>query len=428
MTPTDHPPHGAGQQQARRRTPVGEPLRLLRSARPWRSIAWLLTGWVTASLWIAGTLALLVVPALGVVLLLGGVPFGGVERWRLRMVDPAPAPSPHRPPDRSGVWRWMHTRIGEPATWRSLGYALVFSLALSWVDLVVGLLVVCVAQVICWPLLAAVIPEFEPDALFGLIPGEGPASYAATVLGLALLPPVLYLITAYAAARAALTRYFLVDRDEAGADRRVRELSRSRERILSAMDAGRSRIERDLHDGTQQRLTGLIMTLGMARLRLADASEEARAAVEDAYRQARTTLAELRELVRGIHPQVLTVRGLSPAVADLAERCAVPVDVRIDLPQRPPEPIEAAAWFVISEALTNVAKHSRASRAWVHCRRRGSTLVLEIGDDGIGGADPAGGTGLLGLSDRASVLHGTIVFDSPKGGPTRVRAELPCDW
>jgi signal transduction histidine kinase len=242
------------------------------------------------------------------------------------------------------------------------------------------------------------------------------------------MPVVAYLLTAFAAARAALTRAVLAWRGREELDARVLELSRSRARILQASDAQRRRIERDLHDGAQQRLTGLIMTLGLARLDLADAPPAARAVVDRAHEESKRVLADLRDLVHGIHPQVLTDRGLAPALAGLAERCPVPVELDVDLPERLPEPVEAAAWFIVSEALANVAKHSRARRAWVLARRVGQLLVLEVRDDGVGGADPARGTGLVGLADRVSVLDGRIVLASPPGGPTVLRVELPCGW
>jgi signal transduction histidine kinase len=406
---------------------TGPPLRFLASSWPWRSAAYLLTGWTIGIVWVTVTMLLLVVPAFGLALLLGGIPLAAVERRRLRLVDPAPAPSPHSRPARPGIWAWLNTRFRERVTWRELGYAVLFSLGLAWVDAAVGLLVFCAVYVIFFPLLVAVIPGYQPE-LFGLIPARHPEALLATVAGLAVFSITLYLITAYAAGRAALTRRFLVDRADTSPDRQVRELSRSRERILDAMDAQRRRIERDLHDGAQQRLTGLIMTLGMARLRLADGPQPAREAVEDAHRQARETLNELRELVQGIHPQVLTNRGLSPAVTELAERSPIPVDVRIQLPHRPPEAVEAAAWFVISEGLTNITRHSHAAHAWVTCAYSGTMLIVEVGDDGTGGGDPGHGTGLHGLGDRVSVLHGRITLDSPAGGPTLLRAELPCDW
>ncbi|OLF19118.1 sensor histidine kinase [Actinophytocola xanthii] len=408
------------------RTLTGGPSRFLASSWPWRSVAYLLTGWIVAMLWVAVTALLLIVPAFGLVLLLGGIPLGVVERRRLRLIDPVPAPSPHSPPARPGLVAWLGTRFREAVTWRELGHAVLFSLVLAWVDAAVGLLVLCAGYVMAFPVLIALIPEYQPE-LFGLIPARQPEALLATALGLAVLPITLYLVTAYAAARATLARRFLVDRPDANTEHRVRELSRSRERILDAMDAQRRRIERDLHDGAQLRLTSLIMTLGMARLELAATPGPASEAVEDAYRQARTTLSELRELVQGIHPQVLTNRGLPPAVTEIAERSPVPVDVRFELPHRPPGAVEAAAWFVISEGLTNVARHSQADRAWVTCAYAGTLLVVEVGDDGVGAADPDRGTGLQGLTDRVSVLHGRITLSSPPGGPTVLRAELPCE-
>ena len=428
MTTATRLPEAAANVTTSQRTLAGNPLRFLVSSRPWRSVAYLLTSWIVAVLWIAGTFALLLVPALGLILLLGGIPLAAIERWRLRWIDATPAPSPHRPQDRPGIWVWLSTRFRERVTWRELGYALLFSLVLAWMDALVGLFIFCVVYVIGFPLMNGLVPEYQPDFLFGLIPAEYPGAFLATALGIAILPVVLHLIAAYASGRAALTRFFLLDRDNTNADQQVRELSRSRERIIDAMDAQRRRIERDLHDGAQQRLTGLIMSLGVARLQLAGAPKPAQDAVEEAYQQARTALSELRELVHGIHPQVLTNRGLAPAITELAERCPVPVEVQIDLPRRPPEPVEAAAWFIIGEALTNVAKHGHASRAWIRCHQPGSSVILEVGDDGIGGGDPSNGTGLLGLTDRVSVLHGNVTLDSPVGGPTLLRAELPCDW
>ncbi|MFG1922241.1 sensor histidine kinase [Cryptosporangium sp. NPDC048952] len=404
---------------------TSDPLRFLTSSWPWRSTAYLLTSWIVAMVWVSATALLLIVPAFGLALLLGGIPLAAFERRRLRLIDPAQPESPHVRPPRPGFWAWLSTRFREATTWRELGYAVLFSLVLAWVDAIVGLLVACALYLIAFPVLVSVIPEYQPE-LFGLIPARRPEALLATVAGLAFLPVTLYLVTAFASCRARLTRHFLVSR-RADADRRVRELSRSRERILDAMDAQRRRIERDLHDGAQQRLTGVIMTLGRARLQLAAAPGPARETVEDAYQQARSTLSELRELVHGIHPQVLTNRGLSPAVIEVAERLGIPVGVRIDLPHRPPETVEAAAWFVISEGLTNIARHSKADRAWISCTYVDGMVIVEVGDDGLGAADPDHGTGLHGLGDRVSVLRGRITLDSPVGGPTVLRAELPCD-
>jgi signal transduction histidine kinase len=190
-------------------------------------------------------------------------------------------------------------------------------------------------------------------------------------------------------------------------------------RLGAALDEQRRRIERDLHDGAQLRLTAVTMALGVARV---DDDERAvRAQVDRAYDQARLALAELRELVHGLHPR----DGLGPALAALAERSAVPLDVEVDVRARPPAAVEAAAWFVANEAVANIAKHSGACRAWVRCTQRAGVLHVEVGDDGRGGADPRG-TGLSGLAERVTALGGRLRVHSPEGGPTVLRAELPC--
>ncbi|GAA3773673.1 sensor histidine kinase [Plantactinospora mayteni] len=391
------------------------PRRFLGSWWPWRSLGYLLSGVLVASLWLAGVLVLVFVPAAGIVVLLAGIPFGRVERWRLRLVDRTPALSAHRRPGRPGLWAWLATRFRETSTWRELGYALLFSFGLAWLDLCVALLVLCGAYLLGFPLVLHFTPvEYRPvEVLWWDVTGN-PESLLVTAAGVVVLPVLLYLGTAYAAGRAALTRSVLARQPEEFLRAEVVQLNRSRARILEASDAQRRRIERDLHDGAQQRLTGLIMTLGLAR-----------DLVHRAYDEANQALAELRDLVRGIAPRVLTDRGLAPALDELAGRCAVPVDVAVRLDARPPEPVETAAWFVVAEALTNVVRHSRAGRARVTVERDGDDLTVEVRDDGIGGADPGRGSGLVGLADRVSVLAGRILLTSPPGGPTVLRVELP---
>jgi signal transduction histidine kinase len=190
--------------------------------------------------------------------------------------------------------------------------------------------------------------------------------------------------------------------------------------------ADHRRIERDLHDGAQARLTAVIKGLGRARRRLASDPEAARSLVEAAYLEAQRALEELHDLARGVQPPILTDRGLDAAISALTARTAVPVDVDVQVPERPAAAVESAAYLIVAEALSNVAKHARASRARVSVGRVGDRLVVEVGDDGVGGADPAGGTGLAGLADRAAALDGHLEVTSPPGGPTLVHAELPC--
>src|SRR4051794_15326946 len=204
---------------------------------------------------------------------------------------------------------------------------------------------------------------------------------------------------------------------------RVEELRASRARLVQAGDAARRRLERDLHDGAQARLVALALTLGSARSR-ADGDPELEALLARAAEELQTSLNELRELARGIHPALLTDRGLEPALRSLAARATVPVTVDAAL-DRLPGAVESAAYFVASEGLANVAKYAHASRATVAVRRAGRHVVVEVADDGIGGADANRGSGLRGLADRVAALDGTIAVDSPAGRGTRLRAEIP---
>jgi signal transduction histidine kinase len=211
--------------------------------------------------------------------------------------------------------------------------------------------------------------------------------------------------------------------------RRVADLAESRAGVLDAADAERRRIERDLHDGAQQRLVSLAVNLGLARATLGDLPEDARKVIDEAHREAKEAIAELNDLVRGLHPAVLEDRGLDAALSGVAARLPIPVRVAVDLPQRPSPTVEAVAYFVVSEALTNVVKHAQATRADVTVERIGETLLVVVADDGAGGADLAvagGGTGLAGLTKRVASVDGTFSCRSPAGGPTVITVELPC--
>jgi signal transduction histidine kinase len=207
---------------------------------------------------------------------------------------------------------------------------------------------------------------------------------------------------------------------------RLAELQASRARLVAATDAERRRIERDLHDGTQQRLVSIAMALGLAESKLA----ADRPAVQPVLREARdalaVALAELRELTQGIRPAILVERGLAAALDDLSRRAALPVRLEIALSGRLPEQVEGAAYFVASEALANAAKHSHASEVRLTASRQGPLLVLEVADDGIGGAGAGGGSGLRGLADRIEALGGRLTVSSPPGRGTTMRAEIPC--
>ncbi|MEV0243519.1 sensor domain-containing protein [Streptomyces sp. NPDC050674] len=403
------------------------------SAWPWRSAVYLLTGAVTGAVVLVGIVVsavaggVLALALVGLPLLLGtalaGLPVAAVERLRLRLVDAEPAPDPHRAPTEPGLRAWLSTRLRERATWRELGHALLFAGLLWPVDaLAFAVLLLGPLSVVATPVLMAVLGEAKVLKVW--LVTTWPAAVGWAALGLVLLVLGVYLLGVVAGARAGLTRLLIAPR-EADLGARVVELARSRVRLVDAFEAERRRIERDLHDGAQQRLVALTMTLGLARL---DAPPGPLAdQLAKAHQEAGAALAELRELIHGIHPKVLADYGLEAAVADAADRSAVPVDVDLELPGRLSPAVEAAAYFVVCEALANVGRHSGADRAEVSGGHRDGRLLLRIRDDGRGGARAGEGSGLTGLADRVSVLDGRLSLSSPPGGPTLLCVEIPCE-
>jgi signal transduction histidine kinase len=372
--------------------------------------------------------ALIGLPLLGVVLRLGDW-FARAERARfafvLGMTIPAwPAPgAPGRAGFRWGIiprWR-MWT---EPATWGELGYALLrlpvsaAAAAVSITAWAVGLILLTL------PLYRWSMPSGGPMLGSTVLHSRAEVT-ALAVAGLLIVLAAPQLTRGLASADGALARRLLGPRRDLAA--RVTELEISRERVVDAAEAERRRIERDLHDGAQQRLVALAMELGRAKAKFADDLDAARELVDQAHVQAKEALTELRNLVRGVHPPVLTDRGLDAALSGLAALCPVPADVHVDVPVRPRAAVEAVAYFLVAEALTNVAKHSRASQAKVVVEGHGypGALTVVVSDDGIGGADVRG-QGLSGLADRVSGVDGTLSVESPVGGPTIIAAELPC--
>ncbi|GAA3570642.1 sensor histidine kinase [Nonomuraea rosea] len=373
------------------------PLPFLGSAWPWRCAAYLLAsalpGAVVTIVVVAAGSAFEVTPlsvVAGLAVLAPAIPpLAGFERRRLRLVDGVPLPDAH---DRRR---------------RELGLAVMTVFALWWIDLVM------VAFTVGGPLLLMLSPVVQPE-------GEPALVWSACVAGVLLLPVAAYTITAWGGARGVLVRAMLAPQSS-----ELGEVLRSRARLVDAYETERRRIERDLHDGAQQRLVSLSMRLGLARLDLPDDSQAGRL-LDQAHEEAKQALAELRELIRGVHSQVLTERGLAAAADDVAGRSPVPVDVDVTLPGRLPAAVEVTAYYAVSEALANLAKHSGAARASVTGRVDGGTLVVEVRDDGTGGADPAKGSGLTGLADRLAVVGGRLSLSSPLGGPTLVRVEIPC--
>ena len=209
--------------------------------------------------------------------------------------------------------------------------------------------------------------------------------------------------------------------------RRITELEETRAGAVERQETELERIERDLHDGAQARLVALGMSLGMAEQKLASDPVAAQELLAEARRGTHEALEELRSLARGIHPPLLADRGLYAAVSALADRTPLEVNVAVDLPRRPPRNVETAAYFVAAEALANAGKHARAGRVDIDVRADAHDLVVAVVDDGSGGADPGGG-GLRGLAHRVEALDGTLEVVSPAGGPTTIRAVIPCEW
>ncbi|WP_433243862.1 histidine kinase [Actinomadura nitritigenes] len=330
--------------------------------------------------------------------------------------DPAgdrPRPSWRRWPFTAGAWRQVaYHFVAGP-----LAVAMAALVGAVWS----GGLLLATAPVHAWTL--------PPDGPLGWNPRAPLAVAAMTVAGVLLLLLGPALAAALARADLAVARAFLGPtrrQERAALARRMSGLAASRAATVEAADAERRRIERDLHDGAQQRLVSLAMNLGIARATLKDLPEPARDVVARSHEEAKLALTELRDFIRGLHPAVLDELGLDAALSGLAGRTPIPVDVRVDLPERPAPALESVAYFVVSEALTNVVKHAGASRAEVALARRDDRIVLTVVDDGRGGASTAGGSGLAGLSRRVASVDGTLSLSSPTGGPTRLTVELPC--
>jgi signal transduction histidine kinase len=370
------------------------PVRAPLSAVTCKEIAHLLTNLPVSLVGFVYTIAMvsiaggLSVTAIGLPLLaiglFGSRQLGRMERARartllgVRVEEPSPLPGPDRA---GGFFPWLWSALKDPVAWRSALYELV---RLPW----------------------------------------GVLTFSITLTGLFVLWPVLpYVVRVLSNADRAMVRGLLSPSDEL--ERRIAELESDRGVVVDAAAADLRRIERDLHDGAQARLVALAMGLGLAKEKLLEDPDAAAAMVDEAHGEVKLALQELRDLARGIHPAVLTDRGLDAALSSVASRCTVPVRVSVDLPARPVEAIEGIAYFTVSELLQNVSKHAGADSASVEVWRTGSRLLIRVSDDGRGGARAGGGTGLAGLAERLGAVDGVFVVDSPEGAGTVVTAELP---
>ncbi|NUU20325.1 MAG: sensor histidine kinase [Streptomycetaceae bacterium] len=378
-------------------------------------------------------LFLMGLPLIGVTIM-GCRSWGHFERGRARILMDEevrkPRPFKQKTPGFTG---WVKSACADGTGWRA---ALYLFLMLPW-----GIFTFAIATAL-WSATALTLfyPALQPlfrlaDQPGAQLWGDGPKSpgddfYVAGplwvsvtfLIGVLLLFVTPQLIRAVAWVDRAMVRGLL---GPAFLSKQVEELTVSREAAVDTAASDMRRIERDLHDGAQARLVSLAMDLGLAKEKMSEDPESAQRMVTEAHNEVKLALRELRDLARGIHPAVLTDRGLDAALSAVAAKCTVPVTVAVDLPRRPSAPIEQVAYYTVSELLTNVSKHSGATAASVTVRAEGDRLVATITDNGRGGADPTHGTGLAGLVERVRGVDGTLRVDSPQGKGTTATVTLP---
>jgi signal transduction histidine kinase len=336
-----------------------------------------------------------------------------LQRSRLRTVAGTDIPAGSRTAERKPwpVGPWLSA-----STWRQIAFHL----------LSIGIATAAGAVAFCW--LAPAL------AITYLVVGSPSAATAAAGCagGVVLLLTAPWLARQVAGIDQTLAKVLLGPSQSEELALRLESVTRSRAAIVAATDAERRRIERDLHDGAQQRLVSLAMNLGIARARVSDVPEPVTQVIAEAHEEALLALSEVREFIRGLHPAVLNDRGLDAALSGLAARAPLPVRLKVEMSEPAAPSIEAVAYFIVSEAITNVVKHAQATQVEVTVAKDGDVLRIAVADNGVGGAvlggigGPAGGTGLIGLMQRAASVDGTLSVDSPPGGPTVITAELPC--
>jgi signal transduction histidine kinase len=348
-----------------------------------------------------------------------------IERGRARLADPRPLPPHVYRPYGHDLRDLLLAVFVDPSRWRDVIYVFI-AFPLTALEFA--------AMAFLWgtALTLLSVPLWYATSSLPIDAGTMPISLAGPAMlagaaGLAMTPVAASVTRGLMALHRAVVAGLLCESEHRALERRVETLEGSRRAVIDVEASELRRIERDLHDGAQQRLVMLTIDLSMAAERIDSDPGAARTLVLEAQDQARQALAELRDLVRGIAPAILIDRGLVPALSALAGRSPVPTAVVSTLPdgERLPDAIERAAYFVVAEALANVAKHASATRCEIRCGRDAGWLVVEVQDDGVGGATVAPGGGLAGLAGRVEALDGSLVVDSPQGGPTIVRAGIP---
>ena len=445
---------------------ISDLFRPWRSTQTWWTLVHLLTGAVTASVIFSLVFTVLVTAVSLVVLVPVAIALlwftlvlaswsANIDRSRfaallnVELTDLSPPPSTD-----AGRWARMKATLLSPQRWREVAWsilhfppALFFATIAPWVW--AGSAVLATLPAWIW-----LLPEDRSQLGWFQINSGWQAAVAGVLglVGLTILAP--WLTVAMGNADIALARWLLGRSREAELGAKVDALETSRSAAIDSAEAERRRIERDLHDGAQQRLIAVAMDLGLARNHLDTDHERAKELVASAHDEVKAAMKELRDLIRGVHPVILEDRGLDAALSAVAARAIVPVTLLVDVPTRPSPAIESAAYFIVSESLVNVDRHARASRATVEIARVADRLTIAVTDDGIGGAstnavvgdttatatttanananatttaDAGQGTGLNGLVERVSALGGWIRIISPGGGPTTILVELPCE-
>ncbi|MET7292309.1 sensor domain-containing protein [Streptomyces griseoloalbus] len=433
------PGHSGGAEKRRHRLPAA--LRAPVERRTWRELGYVLLSLPISILLFVYAVTMvslgagLLVTFLGVPVLAAALAgcrgFGAVERARarglLRLEVAEPEPLRMK---RQGFMAWIGAVLKSGASWRALLYAV---LQLPWA--VLSFVVTVNVWLLGWSLLTYplwfwVFPMYAGQDGIQLYGDEHHRIYLDNPFEITVtaLVGLLFTLATPWIVRALTMVDRLMVHGLLGPSRlatRVVELESDRGVVVDTAAADLRRIERDLHDGAQARLVALAMDLGLAKEKLREDPQVAAQMVDEAHGEVKTALQELRDLARGIHPAVLTDRGLDAALSAVASRCTVPVQVEVDLTERPAPAIEGIAYFTVSELLQNISKHARATRAAVEVWRTENRLMLQVVDNGVGGAEVFEGSGLSGLAERLDAVDGILVVDSPAGGPTRVTAELP---
>jgi len=387
----------------------------------WRTAGYLGLGLVTTSVWGTVVAMLVVVAVLAAFTIVGAllaIPVFTVVAWcadaerrRAHFID---VDIPRRPlADGRGWWSRLRARAGDGARWRQVGYHLT-----AWI-------VAWPAGIVTVALWAAVLYAVSLP-LWGWAVGLSiPASFLLAGTGVLLAPLAARGMIGCAHLEAAFARWLLGPDRFAAMQTQVESLTADRRVILDAVAGERRRIERNLHDGVQARLVALGIDLGLAEAMLPERADEAKTLVAAAREKARASIGELRVIGRGLHPSILEDRGLDAALSAVVAASPIPIRLRCELEVAPPPAVEEAAYFIVSEAVSNVLKHARARGATIDVAGGERNMQIVVHDDGLGGADTADGAGLAGIDGRVRGLGGSMRLASPAGGPTVVAVELP---